>query len=384
MEGIMTNFLRASLCALALVVAAANLAACGNSALPPNNVGALQLKTPLATPTPTAAIVTEFKLPSANTYLGAVTSGPDGNLWVTECDANKIGRVMLSGAITEFAIPTANTCPQIITPGPDGNLWFTEGNFNTIGRITTAGVTTEFPLPPPLGTAPLNPTGIVAGPDGNIWFTHPGANAIGVMSTSGTLLATYSSPTANTGPDLIIAGPDGNMWIAEGNGPTNYIAKSTLSGAITEFAVPTLSSNGLGGTIGGIATGQDGNIWFTEKVASKIGRITLSGVFTEWAYATGIYRFQRVTTTPDGFLWIAEAATTASQPSEIAKMNTLGSILAEYTIPETGACPTAPFFCGIRGMTVGPDNNVWFTDEGNDAVGMITTGLRTSTVRRHR
>ncbi|MDQ6766892.1 MAG: hypothetical protein M3Z41_03695, partial [Candidatus Eremiobacteraeota bacterium] len=60
------------------------------------------------------------------------------------------------------------------------------------------------------------------------------------------------------------------------------------------------------------------------------------------------------------------------------------TIVAEYAIPGPASCPTAPIYCGIRGMTVGPDNNVWFTDEGNDAVGFITTGLRASAIRRHR
>ena len=34
--------------------------------------------------------------------------------------------------ITEFPTPTASSRPQGITTGPDGNLWFTEGNANKI------------------------------------------------------------------------------------------------------------------------------------------------------------------------------------------------------------------------------------------------------------
>ena len=34
--------------------------------------------------------------------------------------------------------------PRGITAGPDGNLWFTEGDGDRIGRITPAGVVTEF------------------------------------------------------------------------------------------------------------------------------------------------------------------------------------------------------------------------------------------------
>jgi hypothetical protein len=43
-------------------------------------------------------------------------------------------------SITEFSVPTAASNPSGITAGPDGNLWFTEFNANKIGRITPAVV----------------------------------------------------------------------------------------------------------------------------------------------------------------------------------------------------------------------------------------------------
>ena len=49
---------------------------------------------------------------------------------------------------TEYPVPTPNSVPTEITSGPDGNLWFTERNAGKIGRITTAGVITEFSPPP--------------------------------------------------------------------------------------------------------------------------------------------------------------------------------------------------------------------------------------------
>ena len=48
------------------------------------------------------------------------------------------------GTITEFSIPTAGSNPYDITAGPDGNLWFTEHDANKIGRITPSGAVTEF------------------------------------------------------------------------------------------------------------------------------------------------------------------------------------------------------------------------------------------------
>ena len=37
--------------------------------------------------------------------------------------------------------------PYTIVAGPDGNLWFTESDVHRIGRITPAGVITSFKLP---------------------------------------------------------------------------------------------------------------------------------------------------------------------------------------------------------------------------------------------
>jgi len=41
-----------------------------------------------------------------------------------------------AGTVTEFPIPTRGT-PFDITAGPDGNVWFTEENVSKIGRIST-------------------------------------------------------------------------------------------------------------------------------------------------------------------------------------------------------------------------------------------------------
>ena len=46
--------------------------------------------------------------------------------------------------ISEFALPNAGSNPYGIAAGPDGALWFTQYNGNRIGRITTAGAITEF------------------------------------------------------------------------------------------------------------------------------------------------------------------------------------------------------------------------------------------------
>ena len=76
-------------------------------------------------------------------------------------------------------------------------------------------------------------------------------------------------------PAGITLGPDGNMWFVEIF--TDKIGRMTPSGVITEFALPTPVS-----APNDIAAGSDGNLWFTEDVGNKIGRITPAGVITEF------------------------------------------------------------------------------------------------------
>jgi streptogramin lyase len=77
---------------------------------------------------------TEFPLPLAN-LPAAITAGPDGNLWFTEPGANQIGMITPDGQLTEYHVPTPNSYPEFITAGPDSNLWFTEPGSVQIGEF---------------------------------------------------------------------------------------------------------------------------------------------------------------------------------------------------------------------------------------------------------
>src|SRR5262249_8438871 len=113
-----------------------------------------------------------FALPTAGSAPSGIVAGADGNLWVTEANTDKIGRITPSGGVTEFAIPTPGSSPLSIAVGSDGNPWFTAVNAFQIGRVTTSGGVTEFHWPTP-GFKPIS---ITAGPDGALWFTEMSAN----------------------------------------------------------------------------------------------------------------------------------------------------------------------------------------------------------------
>src|SRR5882757_4675243 len=78
-----------------------------------------------------------YPVPSRDSNLSGITTGPDRNLWFTEYSTQVIGRITPAGQIPEFSDGiTPGSGPAWITVGPDGNLWFSEQTGNRIGRIT--------------------------------------------------------------------------------------------------------------------------------------------------------------------------------------------------------------------------------------------------------
>jgi virginiamycin B lyase len=193
----------------------------------------------------------------------------DGNVWYTarvpSTGWDIIGRLNpATGAVTEFPIPTFRADPRSIRNGPDGNLYFTEGNGNKIGLITLAGEITEFSIP----TRDSRPRQLEFDRNGDLWFTEAAGNAIGRMTLSGEFTE-YPLPTANSSPLGMTADISGNhMWFTEAN--TNRVARIDRHGNIKEVDVPT--PNGFPQSL---RSGANGSIYFVERNANKIGRVNL-------------------------------------------------------------------------------------------------------------
>lgn len=316
---------------------------------------------------PNPCTLAEWAVPTVNpatgtSYPNSIVAGPDGALWFTEWDGNKIGRITTSGSITEFAngiTPMSN--PSIIRVGPGGNLWFSESNGSppgctrsAVAKITTAGVVTEYS-----GgiDACADPYGIVSAPDGNIWFIGAfdgqGLYKLAPSSSSSTpaTLVNHASPNAQA--NNIIVGPDGNLWFAEVGGA---IGKYTFAtGAVTEYPVPSPDSQPYD-----IVNGPDGNMWFTEYYGGSIGRVTPAGVVTEFSAGLSPGSGPNgITMGSDGNLWFVDANT-----GGLGSLNPLNPAAGghEYLIPAStinGGAPS-PLF-----ITTGSDGNLWFTEWNN-------------------
>ncbi|HEX4863778.1 MAG TPA: SMP-30/gluconolactonase/LRE family protein, partial [Acidimicrobiales bacterium] len=283
-------------------------------------------------PRPSVPQFMSFPIPTATSEPTGVAVGPDGSIWFTEWDGNKIGKLTPSGTILEFSLPTPKSQPVAITKGPDDNLWFVEKQGGKVGRITPAGSITEFPAG--------NAQGIVAGPDGNLWFTLL-SGGIGRITPAG--IHNVFPLATGTVPNGITVGPDGNLWFtaSEVNG-NDKIGRITPSGTIKEFPIPTANCDP-----GMIVTGPDRNLWFTEthEDASKVGRITLDGRITEFTVPTRRSRPQGIVTGPDQNLWFSEY-----HGHKIGRITPAGAI-EEFSVRPA----TYPTF-----MTTDSSGNLWF------------------------
>ena len=154
-----------------------------------------------------------------------------------------------------------------------------------------------------------------------------------------------------------------------------------LALSVTSFPIP------LVGIVQpqGITTGPDGNLWFAETGADKIGRMTPAGAVTQFPLppipvpaetqpnpgsAPGP---RAITVGPDGALWFVGV------PGEVGRITTAG-VVTEFAVPAIpppagSAAGTAPTVLTPSGITVGPDGALWFTAypaSGDSYVGRIT------------
>lgn len=217
---------------------------------------------------------------------------PDGKtIWFTGKATGTVGRIDPKGTVTTFPLhtmtspaQTVGSVPIYIKAGPDGNMWVTELVGNAIARVTQAGVVTEFPIP----TRNSRPIAIVPDPNGRgMWFSEEAGNKVAFIDKDGNIT---EFPVPKTQDNVILAGLafDGekNLWVQQyvdhfnlvpaGTDHIVKIDKSILTAKptdisrvpITFYEVPTADS-----VFHRIIQGPDGNMWFTEMNANKVGKL---------------------------------------------------------------------------------------------------------------
>ena len=126
------------------------------------------------------------------------------------------------------------------------------------------------------------------------------------------------------------------------------------SGTITEFNIPTPNAGAYD-----IVRGADGNLWFTEEMGNKIGRITVDGVITEYSIPTANAR-PRGLTASGARIYFTEFAA-----NQIGYLDTANP----------SAITEAACLAGPTGMATDFGGVVWYTAVGaNEVVKLASNG----------
>lgn len=100
-------------------------------------------------------VATPFTSPYPDLVPAALTPAADGGVWFTVHHGAGVGHVDPAGNYRVALLPEGNGADSVAV-GPDGNLWYTDHDLNRVGVITmasfAAAIASQGPPPPPPGT----------------------------------------------------------------------------------------------------------------------------------------------------------------------------------------------------------------------------------------
>jgi virginiamycin B lyase len=320
------------------------LAACGKGT--PITSG-----TPTPAPTLPPEVTAQYPIPTASSHPAGIALGSDGNLWITELATSKIAQLNRAGKVSENVTPTRKAGPDGIAAGsgPNLNLWFTESSVGKVGQITTTGPPyLEYTLP----NSASHPVGITLGSDGNMWLTDPGTNSIWQIQQikkNPFVKFTQFQLTGNAQPSAITNGPDGALWFTEAG--TNRIGRLPISGSpLSEYPIPTKGADPVS-----ICPGTDNALWFTEQKSKKLARISTNGIITAEYVLNRAQTPDAVLQGVDGNFYFTDTAA-----NKVGQFVFRGHQVNYFSIPTANSQPTA--------MTLGLDSEIYLIESAGNKI----------------
>lgn len=159
-----------------------------------------------------------------------ISSGPDGELLVSDFLRQRIWEIALDGQITALAGPAQGVATPV---GVDhdglGRLWVANYLTSTLARLSgnqQGGLALTQGLSQPFDVA--------IGPDGSVWIANLGAREILRLDTLGQLSVLADASDGLLAPVAVDIGPDGKVYVADAL--TSRIWSFSLTGARTLFA----------------------------------------------------------------------------------------------------------------------------------------------------
>jgi virginiamycin B lyase len=339
---------------LLVTMALASAAACGGPPRPQVVQSAAVCRVPGALPAESISI-REWAVPTPNAIPHDAAVGPDGALWFTEMNANKLGRFdEQAGTFNEIDLTTADSGPHGLAIDNAGNVWFTANKKGYVGRMSPAtGRAIQYPMPDPRAKDPHTP---VFDRDGALWFTLQESSMVGKLDPKTGAMAFVSTPTPNARPYGIVLGADDAPYVCEFG--TNKIARvdpGTMS--VREYTLPE------GARPRRIARAKSGALYYSDFERGKLGRLDpKTGRVEEWASPSGASSHPYgIAITPNGDVWYSESGV---QPNTLVRFDPKREQFLAQAIPSGGGV--------VRNMAATADGRVYFTCSGTNHVAIAS------------
>jgi virginiamycin B lyase len=173
------------------------------------------------------------------------------------------------------------------------------------------------------------------------------------------------NPNATIGG--LATGRDGSLWFTESVSLHDHVGRLSLDGTLTEYPV-LIDQRAQRSWIGDITVGPDGNLWFPQGQQGPllgeyeaIARMTPDGAMTEFTLPNDIRAVTSIIAGPDGALWFGAAI---SGRFNIGRITNTGQI-SSYQIASSTDRDS------LR-LCVGPDNAIWYTLWATPHIGRMT------------
>ncbi len=213
------------------------------------------------------------------------------------------------------------------------------------------------------------PGQITVGPDNKIWWAEPHTNTIGRIdpAVGCTSMQHFANATGVGAPVGIASGGDGNIWYSTGN---VVVGRMTTSGVPTTDGFATITVSAVNGKIGRLANDSQGNVWYVNygvgfSQVAYVDKTTFAvHTFGSTLTPTGMSASSALALGADNAMWYTEPFT--SPHSIIGRISTpangTAGTYSENGLPGSNGSTIFPF-----DMAAGPDGNLWVSVFGSNA-----------------
>jgi streptogramin lyase len=246
-------------------------------------------------------VLQEYELPAGSRPLNIVVDST-GDAWFTENGRSRIGYIDASTGIThEFPISTADVAPMDLDIAPDGSIWFTERATDHVGQLVVTSVIDfqirEFYV----GWPNAGLSGVLAQGDDKIWVALSDQNRLARLKPSVPQVDVIGALTEPSYPLMLALSPDRQrMWFTElyGDYVSLFVISTNQYGL--RYSLPTTNGHPYN-----LDVNSAGDVWFSEQLGGKIGRLALvpMGTFTEFPVPLPHARVQGLDVAWDDVVW---------------------------------------------------------------------------------